>query len=188
MFKNKGIKFYLWIGAALFTIGIFLGSFYAAGLEGEAFSDVTNYLNSFLKEGIRPKAEIFKNSLWLNMRLFFVIFVAGFFKIAIPLTIAAIGLEGFISGFTSASFVKVFGVKGLLFGASGIISTLIFIVNLVFFSAWSMKFSLNNGKKDRFLKKNYLILSAICLTTFCIASLSDGYITTIFMGLVVNKL
>ena len=188
MFKNKGIGFYLWIGAILFTVGIFIGSFYAAGLKGEAFSDVSGYLKAYFEGSARNRGEVFLNSFFLNLRLFVIIFVAGFYKFTIPLTIASIGFEGFTSGFTTASFIKAFGIKGLLLGLSGIVSTIIFIVNLVFFSAWSMKFSLNNGKNDRFFKKNYLILSGIALTIFCIASLSDGYITTTFMGFVVNKL
>lgn len=188
MFKNKGLGFYLWVGAVFFALGIFVGSFYAAGLTGEAFSDVLGYLKAYFEGGVRNRGEVFLNSFLLNLRLFVVIFLSGFFKFTMPLTIVSIGFEGFTSGFTTASLIKVFGTKGLLLGLSGIVSTLIFIVNLVFFGAWSMKFSLNNGKNDRFFKKNYFILSGIALTIFCIASLSDGYITTTFMGLIVNKL
>ena len=188
MIRNKGLNLYLWIGAILFTLGIFVGSFYAAGLKGEAFSEVVDYLKAYFKGGGRPKWEVFVNSLYLNLRLFIVIFVAGFYKFTIPLTVASIGFEGFVSGFTTASFIKAFGVKGLLLGLSGVVSMVIFVVNLIIFSAWSMNFLVNNGKFDRFFKKNYLILSGICLTIFCIASLSDGYITTTFMGFIVNKL
>lgn len=188
MLKNRGMKTYFIIGAAIFIVGMFLGSFYAAGLEGNAYSEVAEYLKTFFSKGFGEKAEVFKKSLWLNFRVFFVIFMAGFFKLTIPVTIATVGFQGFISGFTTASFVKVFGIKGLLLGLSGILATVTFILNLVVFGAWSMKFSLCNGKNDRFLKKNYLVLSLICLTIFCITSLMDGYITTTFMGLAVTKL
>ena len=188
MFKNRGMKTYLIIGAAIFILGMFLGSFYAAGLQGNADSEVADYLKAFLSQGFGEKAEVFKNSLIINFRVFALMFLAGFFKLTIPITIAAIGFEGFISGFTTSSFIKVFGIKGLLLGLSGILASVVFIVNLVFFGAWSMKFSLCNGKNDRFLKKNYLILSLICLTIFCITSLIDGYITTTFMGFAVTKL
>ena len=50
MFKNKGLGFYLWVGAVFFALGIFVGSFYAAGLTGEAFSDVLGYLPYALPE------------------------------------------------------------------------------------------------------------------------------------------
>lgn len=188
MIRNKGLNFYLWIGSVLFVLGVLIGSFYAAGLKGESFSRVAEYLREYFKGGGRSRWEVFLNSLYLNLRLFIVIFVAGFYKFTIPITLFSVGFEGFTSGFTTASFIKAFGPKGLLFGLSGMISSLIFIVNLIIFSAWSMNFSVNNGKTDRFFKKNYLILSVICFTIFCIASLSDGYITTTFMGFVVNKL
>ena len=188
MFKNRSMKTYFIIGSALFVLGVFLGSFYAAGLRGGAYSEVEEYLKTFFSKGFGEKMGVFKNSFIINFKVFAIIFFAGFFKLAIPITIATIGFQGFISGFTTASFVKVFGIEGLLLGLSGSLGSVIFIVNLVVFGAWSMNFSVTGGKRDRFLKKNYLILSLICFTIFCITSLIDGYITTTFMGFAVNKL
>lgn len=188
MFRNKGIRFFLIIGAVIFTVGVFWGSFYASGLKGDAFLEISDYLNAFFKRDNISKTEVFKNSLFINLKVFALIFLAGFYKITTPVTISVVGGEGFISGFTMASILKVFGARGLLFGISGIISALIFMVNLVVFGAWSLKFAVDSGKKDRFLKKKYMIVSIISITTFCVSALIDGYITTTFMGFLVNKL
>ena len=132
--------------------------------------------------------DVFLSSLLNNLKIFSVIFIAGFFKAGIPFTLGAGCIQGFTSGFTATALIKIMGSKGLFINLSSLISVLIFVLNLIFFGAFSMNYAAFELKYDSDLKKNYIIFSFIFLTIFCIASFFDGYITTIFMDWFVMKM
>lgn len=186
MREYKSIKKYIWIMLLVFTLGIFIGSVYASGIKGTDADEMYEYLCGFFENNKRSGGEIFLTSFLDNLKLFLLIFVSGFFKIGTPFIMGAGCVEGFISGFTVASLVKIMGTKGMLLNLSSIFSVLIFVISLLFFGAYSMEFGLRGGKSEKNIKKKYIIISSIFLTTFCIASLFDGYITTIFMKFIVT--
>ncbi len=185
---HKSIKKYVYIILSVFTLGVLIGSIYASGIEGADADKIKEYLLGFFENNIRSNTEIFVSSLLDNLKIFFVIFLFAFFKIGTPFIMGVGCVEGFISGFTVATLVKAMGTKGILLNLSSIFSVLIFVINLMFFSAFSMEFGLGGGKKEKTAKKNYIIISLIFLTIFCVASVFDGYITTTFMKLIATKL
>lgn len=188
MRKHKGASFYIVLMLTIFATGIIIGSCYAAGIKEDAADEIYNYLCNFFENNTRTGTDIFLASLFDNLKLFLVIFIAGFFKLGIPLTLSVGCMEGFTSGFTSAALIKLMGWKGFFISLGSLLSVLIFVSDMVFYGAYSMNFAISDGKKDKTSKKNYIIISLISLTIFCIASFFDGYITTIFMNFIVTKL
>ena len=64
---------------------------------------------------------------------------------------------------------------------------LITIPTLLLFSAASIKYSLNSERKSKIIFL-YIFFMIIIISIFCVASLSEGYLTTTFMSWVSLKL
>lgn len=188
MKRHKRVGFLLMFILGIFILGTVMGSSYAVGLGDAESTEIYDYLCSFFENSVRSNKEIFFASLFDNIKIFSVIFMAGFFKLGTVMTTGVVCMEGFISGFTHGTLIKLMGWKGFLLGASGLFSILVFVSNLVFYSAFSVNFAISGQKTDIISKKRYMIISAVALTIFCIASVFDGYITTIFMNLVVTRM
>lgn len=188
MLKNKGIKFFLIIMMSVFALGVILGSIYAADISAETESEIYEYLSAFLANDIRGKGEIAFTSFLNNLKVFAFIFAAGFFRFGMPITLGVSCMEGFVSGFTAATLIKLMGFKGFLISMSSMASVLIFVINLIFYGAVSMSYGLSEEKFEKNTKKNYMLISFFAVTIFCIASFFDGYISTTFMNVVVTKM
>ena len=188
MLRNKGMRFFLICMLVVFCVGIVIGSVYATRITGEAKNDIEKYLNDFFVRDTRTEKDIFISSLLNNMKEFSVIFVAGFFKMGIPFILGVGGMQGFTSGFTASALIKIMGWKGFFINLSSVLSVLMFVLDLMFFGAFSMYYATFELKNDKNLKKNYIIFSLFFLTIFCVASFFDGYITTIFMKKLVMKM
>lgn len=188
MGRQRKNSFLLIIMLVVLLTGMVIGSGYAAGMKEEVSSGISDYLYSFFENAYKEKTDIFISSVLNNLKIFSVIFFAGFFKVGTVFTAGIVCMEGFVSGFTNATLIKLMGWKGFFIGASGILSVLVFVGNLIFYSAFSVNFAVSEGKFEKKTKKQYITISVIALTIFCIASLLDGYITTIFMEFVVNKM
>jgi len=188
MLRNKGVKFFLITMLVTFSVGIVVGSVYAAGIEQETAEEIHKYLSVFFEKGMGEKTEVMISSLYNNLKIFLIIFLAGFFKLAIPVTLGICCMEGFTSGFTAAALVKLMGWNGFLLSMSSVLSAVIFVTDLICFGAISMSHAVLNDKNDPTLKKNYIIAAFFSVTIFCVAAFFDGYITTTFMDMIVNKM
>lgn len=186
MRKNKRAG--ICVGVMLGTVaaGVLVGSVFAAQMSAPASEQLQGYLNDFFAGGMRSGGDIFLSSLLDNAKLFIILFAAGFFKLGVCATLGAACAEGYVSGFTAAALVKLMGLKGFLINLSGIFGGLIFMLNVIFFGALSVHFSVSEERGNKNAKKKYILLSLGAATIFCIASLFDGYITTIFMGVIVT--
>ena len=188
MKRHKKVGFLLIFILGIFVLGTVMGSSYATGMEEDVSTEMYDYLCNYFENSARTNKEIFFASFLDNLEIFSVIFIAGFFKFGTVMTTGVVCMEGFVSGFTHGTLIKLMGWKGFLLGASGLFSIMIFVSNLVFYSTFSVNFAVSRQKTDIISKKRYMIISAIALTIFCIASVFDGYITTTFMNLIVTKM
>ena len=188
MLRNKGLRFFLIFMLVAFCVGVVIGSVYAAGISGEAEKEIEKYLQDFFLGERRVERDIFVSSLLNNLKIFSVIFIAGFFKFGIPFTLGVGCMQGFTSGFTASALIKVMGWQGFFINLSSLLSVLIFALNLLFFGAFSMNYAAFDLKNDMILKKKYIFFSFFFLTIFCVASFFDGYITTIFMEIIVTRM
>ena len=174
----------------LLGLGVTVGSVYLAKNSVDMAEGIKNYIGSFCTSVTENKNSmaVFKNSVQSNLLCIGIIFLMGFFRFGFIVTGAIIIRKGFIIGFTTASFVKFYGMKGMLIMLSTMPTILITIPALLLFSAVSIKYSLNPEKKSKKIIFSYIFFLIIIISIFCVASLSEGYLTTTFMSLISPKL
>lgn len=166
-------------------LGIGIGSIYMMRANNEEFLHIKDYLNSFFSMlGDLNKRQVLKNSLYDNLILATVIFICGFFRPGIVGVAVCIVKKGFVMGFTSASMLKCFGIKGLLINIAYLPSILISLPMLIFFSIGSATVSGNNTNIRKKLLTRYIFFAIITITTFSVASFLEAYLTTTFMKLI----
>lgn len=162
-------------------LGIVAGAVYMAnsGGDSELYEYLSRYFESFSAEGRR--FEIFKNSLSDNIKFILVITFCAFFRLGVAGTLGCCVFKGFTSGFTTAAFVKYYGIRGLLVPLSSLLSTVIYLPVFVIFCTYSASFSLSRDKKNMLGK--FLLFVLMCFTVFSVISFFDGYVTTTFIKL-----
>ena len=167
----------------LLVVGVTVGSVYLAKNSGDMAEGIKNYIGSFCTAVSENKNSmtVFKNSLQANLISVGIVFLMGFLRFGFIVTGAIIVRKGFIIGFTTASFIKFYGAKGMLV----MLSTM---PTLLLFSAVSIKYSLNSERKSKKIIFSYIFFMIIIISIFCVASLSEGYLTTTFMSWVSPKL
>ena len=180
--EDVHLKAILIMFAFLMLCGTAIGSIYFMRQSG-GYTGISEYLTTFFKDKVNgiDKYSVFKNVLKSNMIMLGVIFTAGFFKIGFLGVGACILRKGFITGFTAASFIRCFGIKGMVISLSYLPGMLVIIPAFVMFCSVSGSFSL---KKDRFQKKiifSYIFFTILIITIFCVAAFLEGYLTTTFM-------
>lgn len=171
------------------AVGVILGSIWLVRSELSG-GDISTYISTFLEssKGEMDKWGIFKSTLIENGVYLIIIFISGFFRIGIAFTLAALVRKGFVLGFTIASFIKIYGIKGLMPVLSMLPVNLLIIPAVITFSVISVNLSV---KKEKNEKKNiifYIFFALIVMSIFCAAAFFEGYITTIFMKFTATKL
>ena len=174
----------------LLVVGVTVGSVYLAKNSGDMAEGIKNYIGSFCTAVSENKNSmtVFKNSLQANLISVGIVFLMGFLRFGFIVTGAIIVRKGFIIGFTTASFIKFYGAKGMLVMLSTMPTILITIPTLLLFSAVSIKYSLNSERKSKKIIFSYIFFMIIIISIFCVASLSERYLTTTFMSWVSPKL
>ena len=174
------------IALILLAIGVAAGSIYLAENSAEMGEGIKEYLTQFFASFSENKdnAAVFKNSLTSNLICTGIIFVMGFFRFGCIGTGALLVRRGFIMGFTAASFYKFYGIHGMIIMLSTMPTVLITIPTLLLFSAVSVSFSLNPDKKQKKFIFSYIFFLVLAISIFCVASFTEGYLTTTFMTLI----
>ena len=151
---------------------------------------VTEYLQAvFSQDALRESgADVFKSSFASNIITLAVIFFAGFFRFGFLVTGGVILRKGFITGFTTASFLRAYGAKGIIAMLSASPSMLITVPAILIFSAVSILFSRNENKFKKIFIFSYIFFGIFMIAIFCAASFSDGFLTTTFMNWVIPKI
>lgn len=173
--------------AALFA-GVIIGSASAVGMDKNAAAELNGYLTDFFNDGIQREYSVFISSFFNSAKIFLLILLSAHFKLGAVIPPAIACCEGFVSGFTAAALARLFGICGFLVNLAGAAGAVLFLINIIFYGAYSIRFSLSEKKRERSVRKKFIVISIAAITIFCIASLIDGYITTIFMKIVVNKM
>lgn len=180
---NRGGKGMYMLMMFFLAAGIIAGSVYMVK-SGDGMGDgIRSYLENFFASFAENhnNAAVFKNSLASNLITAAIIFVMGFFRLGCIGTAALLLRKGFIVGFTSASFIKCYGAKGILVMLSTMPAVLITLPAMMAFAAVSIRFSLRENKKQKKLIFSYIFFLFLIISIFCAASLADGYLTTTFM-------
>lgn len=187
--KGKGNFTYVLLFLTL-AVGTAVGCIYLNHRWNNMGEGIKEYLSSLIetaKAGEDGRG-IFKSSLISNLITLGIMFVMGFFRFGAVGTGIVIVRRGFVTGFTSASLIRAYGMKGILIMLTLMPTALIYIPALLIFGAASVTYSL---KDDKFQKKiifSYIFFTVFMISIFCVASLSEGFLTTTFMKLVSEKI
>ena len=186
MGEKRFIRKWIYISFVFFVIGITIGAIYCILLDTEADNTLNSYFIKYFSDirGKNSSITVFKNTLVGYTRLAVIIYLCSFVRPGVVGSIAVVVIKGFTSGFTNASLIKYFGVRGLLIPGVSFLTVLLYLPALLVMTAGSVNCSLNRYKGERGQLKAFTGLAICCFTIFCAASLSDAYITTTFMKLI----
>ena len=193
---NKKINIFV---ISILFLGVILGSVYAniIGLNDrnlvidkiKVFIDNINSgsLNAFL---------VFKNSTVINFSYLIIIWILGISIIGVIIGIILLFLKGFIFGFSLASFIITYGIKGIMLSfiylIFGQLFNVIFIVILtvysIIFSIKLIKNIFNREMNQKLLSfmKNYLIILVMCILLALVSSVSEAFILPSLIKLVIK--
>lgn len=174
----------------ILAAGVAAGSVYLMRGWSDMGEGVKGYLGSYFgaAAGNKNGMAVFKTSLTSNLITLAVIFIMGFFRFGFIGTGAIIIRKGFIMGFTSASFLRTYGARGILIMLSTMPTALIYIPAILLFSAASVVFSMQKNKFQKKIIFSYIFFAIFMISIFCAASLSEGFLTTTFMKWLSPKL
>lgn len=178
--EKRGNGLYV-CGFVLLSLGVMIGSIYL--MKTDAKDAIKTYISGFIASFAENhnNISVFKNSMTENIVYIGIIFLMGFFRFGFLITGAILVRKGFIMGFTTASFIKYYGVKGMLVMLSTMPAVLVTVPALMFFSIISVRFSLIKEKRQKKLVFSYIFFLILIISIFCVASFFEGFLTTTFM-------
>ena len=174
------MKKWKYIMFIIFAIGICGGTIYSVFLNQEADKSLGGYLMSYF-DNISTVNGLLKNSLIDWLRLFIIIFICSFVRLGVVPIMGAVFMKGFVTGFTSACFVKYFDSAGMLASVATLPVIILYLPALIIFSSGAIIFSINRYRNDKIKFYRFLLLSFCCLTIFCVVAFADAFLTTTFM-------
>ncbi len=181
-----------------FVVGISAGAFTVNGLSSIQTEELNVYFQGFLQlldYQTIDSNELIKISLMENMKIVGVLWILGVTIIGIPFIYLAIGIRGFITGFSSGFIIKSLGFKGVLFTLLALLPKEIFIVPcIIALGVNGINFSLSiiKNKSIKRLSKENLKRGfiAYCFTTVLYSLLIfagilvEVFITPVFMRMI----
>lgn len=102
---------------AIFFLGIIIGNISVRGLIEEQQNELTKHIQQFMNFFVIEMVdnmELFKISLYREIRMLLLIMVLGFSIIGIPLIFFSIFIRGFTLGFTYSSILIALGKDGIV--------------------------------------------------------------------------
>lgn len=148
--------------------------------------EIRMYLNEFMwniKSGVLSK-NIFINSLRDNLLTLAAIFICGFFKPGMLISLFVTARKCFVSAFTVSAFMYYYTLNG--FFSAAVLSSpfMILFTSLIIMCSASVSLSL---EKDKYtLLRPYILFSAVCAITFIAAALTEGYIVPPLLKLILQ--
>lgn len=198
--KNESKRIYL-IPVISIIIGTVLGTAAALVLSGDTAQKVSEYLNNFFSvyslHGVN-KGEIFKISMYNNLKMLLILWMSGLSVFLLPFLSVYIAGKGFKLGFAISFLIKTYSYAGAFLSCTSMLSqALIIIPTLIIFSAYSIRLALKlkwirrnkvsgDEKRKLFLSNLSAIILSVLVMIF--ASYIDSYIVPlisvpIYMGL-----
>ncbi len=174
----------VFVSSAALFIGVIIGAVGQIRTGLWHTGEIQSYFQNFF--GAVPRAD--KQMLYAALDKYFIvwmlIFASGFFMPGALVNIFAVLKRGYVIGYTSACFYNVYGIKGVLPCLALIPEMFIFVPVLTFFSSISLKMSFFSHETKKLFFKKYLFWSLIFMSVFCMVSLFQTFLTTIFMRII----
>ena len=139
---------------------------------------------------------IFKNSIGINISYLIIIWLLGMSLIGIVVNILLLFMKGFIFGFSIASFIITYGIKGIALSFIYLVfGQLLNIIYILLLSIYSLIFSSKliqiiikrqpTEKISPFLK-NYFLILIICIVISLISSVSETFLLPALIKLIIK--
>lgn len=169
------------VPAIIILIAAVCGSISAGIISEEQCGTLTGYLENFFKDVPGADKGIIYSSLKKQIAVWFFVAVSGWVLPGFLLNVATVCERGFVIGYTTAGFFRVYGLSGIKACAALLPEMLFYIPILTFFSSISLKMSfLSHENKKKFLGK-YVLICLFFLSVFCAVSVFQSFFTTTFM-------
>lgn len=175
---------------SFFILGIGLGAFTVNGLSSIQRYELDNYMQGFFEmfdaQTINSSSLLKVSSIY-NGKMMLILWLLGITVIGIPFIFAVTGIRGFINGFSAGFFIRLMGIKSLLFIAVVIlIKEIIIMPSLMTMGVTGINFSQNiikNRKVSYPAKESFLTsFAAYCATTLlCCAFLFIGILVEAYV-------
>ncbi len=194
---NNNINTYMLLFLA-FTVGICAGAFTVNGLSFNQSSELTNYFYGFLNlinhQNI-DSVELFKITVIENFKLIALLWVLGVTIIGVPFIYIAVGIKGFVTGFSSGFIVAACGIKGVLFVFLSTLPKEIIIVPFIIalgvsginFSLTILKSRSNRLPSKISLKSSfaaYCLVTALFSIMILVGALFESYVSPMFIKMI----
>ncbi len=197
----NNIKFdkkYVFFSMVIVILGIITGSIFIVVLNSTDKSLVTEYISSFMdniKNNNIIVNDIIKNVFINNSLVILIISIIGFTFFLFPINILILFYKSFIIGFSLASIILTYNIKGILISLVYIFPHL--IINILLFSlltAFTLKLSIKMinyiiKKKEvnmRAYFNKYIYILILSIIIISITSLYESFIVTYLLKLVVK--
>ncbi len=197
LFNNiKFDKKYVFFSMVIAIIGIITGSVFIVVLNSTDKSLVTEYISSFMdniKNNNILVNDIVRNVFINNFLVILIIYIIGFTFFLFPINILILFYKSFIIGFSLASIILTYNIKGILISLTYIFPHL--IINILLFSlltAFTLKLSIKMinyiiNKKEvnmRAYFNKYMYILMLSIIIICITSLYESFIVTYLLKLI----
>jgi len=186
----RNIRLYLGLLIA-FAVGICAGAFTVNGLGANQAQELRNYLEGFLNllgnQDIN-NGELFKSSFLESIKIALLLWVLGVTIIGIPFIFLAVGIRGFIVGFSSGFISSVLGIKGIVFILLTVIPKEIIILPCILclgVTGINFSFSIIKRKKNSVSSQSlktsfvsYLLLGLLLMVIITCGVLVEAYVSS----------
>ena len=168
-----------WIFILLYGVGVCIGSTRQVTVENQ--NGMYEYLEGAVSGYDVPASESIRSILKDNMKLLFCLAIGGFF-VAGPVVLGVVMfIKGYSTGFAITAVLRLFGIRGLTYCMANLISAIIIVPALGWYSCKSAA-NIKDMRYDRreFLKR-FCFLLMIILLVLIVDSGIRGYLTAILM-------
>ncbi len=191
---NKRMLVFLF---TLLFMAVLFGSFFATKLSTNDLEEIKSSLDTFFsmtKQNKLNPLPAFFQSFGANMMFTIAIWILGISVIGAPLMIVLFFMKAFTLGFTIASMIKIYRLKGLLYSLIYIFPhQVINLLAFIFFIMFSMSLSITlfqallKKKTVDFSKvmNRYVFILAITIGILIITSLLEIYLMPFLFRMVV---
>ncbi len=181
---NKKINFFV---TTILLLGILSGAMFLMMSNETDKTSVITQIQTFFKNISTSSIDnglALKNSFIINYIFVGSIFLLGLSMIGIIINIFLTYLKGFLVGFSIASIILTYSVKGLLASILyALFSQLLNVIIVIILSIYSIMFSINllkiiTSKKgnNRLMLKKYLVILMFCIIVSFLSSLLEVYV------------
>lgn len=194
---NKNMLIFLSI---IGIIGIIIGTILNIALNSEDSKLVSNFLNDFIyniQNNTLNYKNSFINSLLSNLLYIIFIWLLGISIIGIPITLFIFFTKTFVIGFSIASIIANYKLKGCLLALSYIfphmiINIFVYIILTMYSLSLSLKMLQTIVKKQaldfKFIMNKYLKILLISIIVIIITSALEVFLTPILMKVAISIL